>query len=87
MVVMSSLASGSAAIEAERIVGGHQADVGAAELAVGPGIVDVPGELLADDADDDRLALGREMRDARRPRRDGVEDQQHDFDDDDGDFE
>ena len=50
-----------AAIEAERIVGGHQLDVGPAELAVRPGIVDVPRELLADDADDHRLALGREM--------------------------
>ena len=57
---MSSFASGSRAIEAERIVGGHQLDVGAAELAVGPGIVDVPGELLGDHADDGRFVLRRE---------------------------
>ena len=47
-----------AAIEPERIVGAHQLDVGPAELAVGAGIVNVPGELLGDDANDHRLALG-----------------------------
>ena len=67
-------------IEAERVVRGHQLDVGSAELPVGAGIVRVPRELLGDDANDGRLALGRERIDARGPRRNGERDDQHELD-------
>ena len=87
IVVMSSFAAGSRAIEAERVVGGDQVDVGAPELAVRSGILHVPRELFADDAHDDRLVLRRKRFDALRPRRNRVEHQQDHFDDGDGDFE
>ena len=56
------------AIETERVVGRDQLDVGPPEPAVGAGIVDVPRELLGDDAHDDRFALGRELARRASPR-------------------
>ena len=46
----------------------EQLDVRAAEYPVGAGIVDVPGELLAGDLNDQRFALRRQVVDPARPR-------------------
>ena len=73
-------------IQSERIVGAHQFDIGAAELAVRAGILDVPGELRADHADHDGFVLGGERLHTYGPRGNRVADEQDDFDDGDGDF-
>jgi hypothetical protein len=68
-------------IQPERIVGGHQLDVGAAEPAVRARVLHVPRELLADDAYHGRFAFRRELSDPCRPGGDGVKEEQGDFDD------
>ena len=76
------------AIESQRVrLEVEQLDVGAAEHAVGAGVVDVPGELLAGDLHEQRLVLRRDVVDARGPERDREAEQQHRFDHGDADFE
>ena len=53
-------------IQPERILGAHQLGIGPAELAVRAVIMNVPRELLADDADDERFVLTGELPYARR---------------------
>ncbi len=78
---MSSFAGGIRAVEPERVgLEVDQADVRPAERPVRPGIVDVPGELLGGDPNDQRLALRRHAVDARRPERDREREQENRFD-------
>ena len=68
---------GIAAVEAQRVaLDVDLVDRGAAKDAIRAGIVDVPGELLADQTDPDRVLLRRKLRDALRPQRDREPDQQ-----------
>ena len=59
----------------------NQLDVRAAEDAVGPGIVDVPRELLGDDTDMHGVRVGWERADLPRPERNGDAHQQQDLND------
>ena len=65
----------------------EQLDVGAAEDAVGAGIVDVPGELLGGDLNGQRLASWRNVIDPRGPHRDRESEQENRFDDSDADLD
>ena len=84
MVVMSSLASGSVRSRPSGLSEPTSLMSVRPNLPSGPGIVHVPGELLADDAHDGRFVFRRELLHALRPRRNGVEHEQHRLDDGDG---
>ena len=67
------------AIESDWILGRDLGDVGAAKLAVRPGVLHVPGELLADHLHDHSFVFRRELRHAPRPRGDGIANQQMEY--------
>src|SRR5215213_1024899 len=62
--------------EAERIVCRNAGDIAPPEAAVRARIMGDPLELLRGDANDGGLALRRKRPDARRPNRDGVDEEQ-----------
>ena len=74
----SSFAAGSERSSPKGIrLGVEQLDVRAAEHPVRAGIVDVPGELLGGDLNDERLALRGHAIDPGGPERDGEPEQQN----------
>ncbi len=82
---ISSAAAGSLAIDADRIRRSDQHRVGAAEVAIGPGVVDVPRELLGGDVNlERRLRLGARRRHACLPGRKRARREQGDVTEDDG---
>ena len=80
-------AGGVVRIEADGIGVAYQANIAPAKLAIGPGQMKSPAELLANNMDEKRLFAGRELIDAFCPKRDGEAEEEYGFDQDNGEFQ
>src|SRR6266699_4509995 len=74
-------------IEADGIGIAQKANIAPAKLAIGSGQMKIPAELLANNMDEKRLFSWRKLIDAFCPKRNGEPEEEHCFDQDNGEFQ